>query len=267
MNMKKLHRYWNEYGTIHWPWLEEDAFVDYIGSKLEGFENIHDFGCGDGRLALRLSEKYPEKRISGYDIRIDDAKTRFESEYGYVPENVSFLETDLEKTEIPEESLDCGIAAFLFEYTSRKPVSRISRGIRKDGTFIWVHHRNGIIGKVAEKEMANQYPFRYRKGFKHVTRRLKKWNHRAFGKTLKEILMNGFGVREYGTYLDSRGGYSARFMVFDRVPVHLVRPPHFILTYNGEYVFDADDDGLRKMSDDAIGRYRRHTTISEPNIL
>jgi ubiquinone/menaquinone biosynthesis C-methylase UbiE len=250
--MNKLHSYFKNVGPIFWRWLDEPALVDYICSHIEPFDKVHEFGCGDGRLIYMLNESHPEKKYVGHDLSTIHAKEILEDKL--YKGNIELIEEDIDKLSLPKDSIECGIAAFLFEYTEKESLTKVSDAIKPDGKLICAFHRSSI-GKVA-KGMSKSKPFNEHKGFKYIVKRLKKWSNRKIAETYGTIAKNGLSLTRHGTYLDSVGSYSAHIAVFEKDFKKKITKDNVIITYDHRIIDEFTEEDLTRLSEEAVNGHR-----------
>ncbi|MBU3717463.1 MAG: methyltransferase domain-containing protein [Actinobacteria bacterium] len=113
--------------------------LDGVVPKLDGGARVADIGCGAGRAALRLAQRFPHSEVVGYDISryaLDRAETKLR-ESGVA--NARFV--DPRREPLPDDgSLDL-VTAFdcVHDMTHPAEVMRaIRRSLKPDGTWLLV---------------------------------------------------------------------------------------------------------------------------------
>jgi SAM-dependent methyltransferase len=128
---------------------ELERTVTAAGRSLTQFERVLDWGCGPGRVVLRLLERYPGLQVAGVDT--DQASV------DWLRRNASagdFRHTDpLPPTSFDDESFDLvtnhSVLTHLDELSQRRWLAEIVRLLRPEGWVIAsVHGVHALVGEL-----------------------------------------------------------------------------------------------------------------------
>jgi ubiquinone/menaquinone biosynthesis C-methylase UbiE len=109
-----------------------ERFLDELAGRLPGGARVLDLGCGAGRVARRLSERFD---VTGVDISEEQLRLARAN----APE-ASFVHGDFTQIDLPDGSFDAVTALYSFVHVPREEhaglLARIARWLKAGGLFL-----------------------------------------------------------------------------------------------------------------------------------